>query len=148
MKLINLFFLVVVLSLNHSYSQAQVPLSPILTPNNFANTNKSNLLFNEMFWRNLHPIGSKSPLDFKLNNTMPSTIGNNFLSQYTLDIKLNPTIQAASNYASSLTHFKQSIQNIAREVKQHSKPKKHLEFDEDLMKISLVDGDNGSSDKC
>jgi hypothetical protein len=140
MKLVNHFFLVVVFSLNYSYSQAQPSLSPILTPDYIVNTNSSSSLFNEMFWRNLHPMSAKTSLNlvFNKHETIPHTVTANWFNQYILDTKFNNTIQSIPNYVNSLSHFKQSINNIAREVKQHqpiSKQKEPLEYHEDLMKI-------------
>lgn len=137
MKLINQFFLVVVLSLNYSYGQAQLSLSPINTSNNFVIANTSNSFFNQMFWRNLHPTDSETSLSSVFNNHEIAA-SNNWFSQYIFDAKLNATLQSTLNQVNSLSHFNQSINNIAREVAQHkqdSKRKKPLEHRENLMKI-------------
>ena len=141
MKLINLFYLVVMLFLISFQGQAQ-SLSPTYTSNNFACTNNVQQVFNEMFWRNLHPsINSGSSLNLIFNQNKSQ------LNHYSLNAKkLNVSFQLTPSCINSenvlqcnhLSHFKQSINNIAKEVKQHqltSQPKKELEYHDNLMNI-------------
>ncbi|MGB0863673.1 MAG: T9SS type A sorting domain-containing protein [Saprospiraceae bacterium] len=140
MKLINLFYLVVVLSLVHSQSQAQ-SLSPTYTSNQFSNTNNTQHVFNEMFWRNLYPFSLENSLNLVFNQNKSQ------LNHYSLDskglnisFKLTPNCINSENLlqCSHLSHFKQSINNIAKEVKRHqltSQPKKELEYHDNLMNI-------------